>query len=138
VNPSLPQDADVYSLAVSGAYLFAGTNNATVWRRPLSEMVSSVEVATNGSLPDRFVLEQNYPNPFNPSTTIEFSLSHPGLVSLKVLSLLGEEITTLVSQELPAGSYRSRWDARGVSSGVYFYRLVAGSFVETKKMLFFK
>jgi hypothetical protein len=48
---------------------------------------------------------------------------------------LGEEVTTLVSQELPAGSYRSRWDARGVSSGVYFYRLVAGSFVETKKML---
>jgi hypothetical protein len=84
---------------------------------------------------DRFELHQNYPNPFNPSTTIEFGLPQAGSVSLRVYNVLGEPVATLVNQQLLAGWYKAEWNANAVSSGVYFYRLVAGPFVETKKML---
>jgi hypothetical protein len=124
----------VYALAVSGTNLFAGTGGGGVWRRPLSEMITSVE-QTSAQRPERFALHQNYPNPFNPSTTIEFSVPRSSYVTLKVFSLLGEEVATLASQNLAVGSYRLDWNARGVASGVYLYRLVAGSFVDTKKML---
>ncbi len=85
--------------------------------------------------PKEYTLSLNYPNPFNPATTIEFSLPNAGYVSLKVLNLLGEEVATLASRDFTVGSYRVDWNARGVASGVYLYRLVAGSFVDTKKML---
>jgi hypothetical protein len=86
-------------------------------------------------LPHDFFLGQNYPNPFNPSTTIEFSVPRSTFVTLKVFNLLGQEIATLAAQEFKAGSYRVDWNASVAPSGVYFYRLSAVSFVETKKML---
>jgi photosystem II stability/assembly factor-like uncharacterized protein len=85
--------------------------------------------------PRVFALSQNYPNPFNPTTTIEFSLSQPDFVLLKVFDLLGKEIAVLVSQALPAGKYGTQWNANNVASGIYFYRLQAGLFVETKKLI---
>jgi S-formylglutathione hydrolase FrmB len=85
--------------------------------------------------PQTFYLYQNYPNPFNPSTTIEFSLPRSSFVTLKVFNLLGEEIATLLAQEFKAGSHTVNWNPSGAPSGVYFYRLSAGSFVDTKKML---
>jgi plastocyanin len=99
--------------------------------------VADVET-TSETIADDFVLMQNYPNPFNPATSIEFSLPKAGYVSLKVFNLLGEEIATLAAQEFKAGSYTANWNASGSPSGVYFYRLVAGSFVETKKLLLLK
>lgn len=85
-----------------------------------------------------FQLFQNYPNPFNPSTAISFQLSAPSRVSLKVFDILGREITTLVDEEKPAGNYKVIFDANtaggGLPSGIYFYRLATGTFVETKKM----
>lgn len=97
----------------------------------------------SGRVPAAFELEQNYPNPFNPSTQIRFSLPRSRQVTLKIFNLLGQEVATLVSEELPAGSYSTRWDASGLASGVYLYRLQAGDpstssgqrFVETKKLL---
>jgi N-acetylneuraminic acid mutarotase len=86
-------------------------------------------------LPMDYSLNQNYPNPFNPCTRIEFSVPRSTFVTLKVFNLLGEEIATLAAQEFKAGTYTLDWNAKGVASGVYLYRLVAGSFVETKKML---
>jgi len=80
-------------------------------------------------------LEQNYPNPFNPATTIKFSLPGPGHVTLKVYSLLGKEIAALVDRELTAGNYEARWEAPGVESGVYFYRLQSGAEVLTRKLI---
>ncbi|MBI3005477.1 MAG: T9SS type A sorting domain-containing protein [Ignavibacteriales bacterium] len=80
-------------------------------------------------------LDQNYPNPFNPSTEIQFSLPQKSHVTLTIFDLLGREVTTLVSEELSAGSYSTRWNAAGLPSGVYFYRLSGGDFVETKKLL---
>ena len=89
-------------------------------------------------LPDKFYLAQNYPNPFNPSTTISFSLPEVSYVSLKVFNALGEEIETLVTKELSAGSYKYDWNAINRPSGVYFYKLQTGNFVQTKKMILLK
>ncbi len=87
------------------------------------------------SIPTEFQLFQNYPNPFNPTTTIEFSLPRSGYIALTIFNTLGVKIETLVSQNLMVGNYRVHWDAANVPSGIYFYRLVTGSFVETKKMV---
>jgi alpha-glucosidase (family GH31 glycosyl hydrolase) len=92
-------------------------------------------ISEQSALASSYKLAQNYPNPFNPSTTIEFSLPRSSYVTLKVFSLLGEKIATLADNDFAAGSYRVDWNAKSVASGVYLYRLVAGSFVETKKML---
>ncbi|HMK39178.1 MAG TPA: T9SS type A sorting domain-containing protein, partial [Bacteroidota bacterium] len=83
-----------------------------------------------------FRLEQNYPNPFNPSTTITFDLPRAGFTTLKVYDVLGNEVRTLLSGELPAGVHQSRFDGTGLSSGVYFYRLRSGTFTQTMKLIF--
>jgi serine protease len=90
------------------------------------------------NVPAVFKLAQNYPNPFNPSTNISYSLANTQKVSLKVFDVLGREVSTLVSQSQPAGTYTVSFNASKLSSGVYFYRLVAGDFVQTKKMLLVK
>ena len=89
-------------------------------------------------LPAEFALSQNYPNPFNPETVIEFALPRSGDVSLVVYNLRGEEVALLLSGTMPAGNHRVSWDASNVSSGIYFYRLQAGDFVQTKKMMLLK
>jgi hypothetical protein len=82
-----------------------------------------------------FALHQNYPNPFNPNTHIGFRIADFGFVSLKVYDITGREVATLISENLTSGSYKYRWDAKGLANGVYFYRLEAEGFVQTKKML---
>ena len=84
------------------------------------------------SIPNLF---QNYPNPFNPRTTISFYSPSRLFVSLKVYDLLGREVSTIVDEELPIGYYPRQWDARGLASGIYFYRLTAGSSVQTRKLV---
>jgi photosystem II stability/assembly factor-like uncharacterized protein len=88
-----------------------------------------------GDLPERFALEQNYPNPFNPSTKIGFKVHASGFTSLKVYDVLGREVRTLVNENLHAGSYEVTFDATGLASGVYFYRLHAGEFAQTKRLV---
>lgn len=85
-------------------------------------------------LPQQYVLMQNYPNPFNPSTTIKFSLPNRDFVKLKVYDLLGKEVASLVDGELNQGEHSVNFNAAGLSSGVYFYKLSTSSFTETKKM----
>jgi hypothetical protein len=94
--------------------------------------------AESGSIPSAFALLQNYPNPFNPTTNIEFRIANLELVTLKVFDLLGREISTLVNEVRPAGLYTVRWDASSLPSGVYFYRLQAREFVQTRKMVITK
>lgn len=89
-------------------------------------------------LPQTFYLDQNYPNPFNPSTTIEFSLPQSGFVTLKVYNVLGEEMATLVSEKLSAKSYSYVWNASKFAGGIYLYRLQAGDYIETRKMVLMK
>jgi len=83
---------------------------------------------------DKMHLLQNYPNPFNPSTTISFSLPRRSFVTLKIYDVIGREIATIVSEELSAGNYSRSWNASNMSNGVYFYRLQADQFSETKKL----
>lgn len=89
-------------------------------------------------VPDKFGLSQNYPNPFNPGTLIKYQLPANSQVTIKVYNILGDEVATIVNEEKPAGSYEIKFDASQLSSGVYFYKLQAGSFVETKKMILLK
>jgi hypothetical protein len=86
-------------------------------------------------VPCQFGLRQNYPNPFNPSTKIGFRLQASGLTSLRVHDLLGREVATLVNELKTPGEYEVTWDASCFPSGVYFYRLTSGSFVETRKLV---
>ena len=89
-------------------------------------------------VPAEFVLYQNYPNPFNPSTKIKYSVQQPTLITIKVFNLIGAEIETLVNKEMPEGNYEITWNAVNLPSGVYFYQLKAGSFIDTKKMVLTK
>ena len=89
-------------------------------------------------IPYSFLLEQNFPNPFNPTTKIKYSIPQFSNVIIKVFDILGDEIGTLVNEEKPKGIYELTWNAASFPSGVYFYQLRAGSFVETKKMILIK
>ncbi len=90
------------------------------------------------SIPGEFTLEQNYPNPFNPSTNIEFRVGEFGFVSLKVYDALGNLVATLVDEQKPAGKFQVEFSAIGLTSGIYFYKIITGSFSETKKMILLK
>ena len=122
-------------IAVCGANLFAAIWNSGVWKRPLSEMTTAIE--SEQSMPMRFALGQNYPNPFNPSTIIRYELPKAANVTLKIFNTLGQEVTTLVNEQKDAGYYQSAWNTN-VPSGIYFYRLQAAEYVETKKMILLK
>lgn len=98
----------------------------------------SKDLNAEKSLPTVYLLEQNYPNPFNPVTQIRYSIKEDGLVKLQVFDIRGSEVALLVNEEKPAGFYESLFDASTLSSGIYFYKLQAGSFVETKKMILLK
>jgi hypothetical protein len=88
--------------------------------------------------PLQSAVEQNYPNPFNPRTSIEYQISTSTFVSLTVFDVLGREVATLVSDVRQPGSYQVSWDAGAVPSGVYFYRMAAGSFARTRRMMVLK
>lgn len=93
------------------------------------------EVADTDMLPKDYSLSQNYPNPFNPSTKISYSIPKQSYVSIKVFDVLGREVATLLNREQPIGNYEVAYDASTLTSGVYFYRIQAGDFVDTKKMI---
>jgi len=88
--------------------------------------------------PTELSLNQNYPNPFNPSTIIEFTLPKSEFVELKVFNILGKEVSTLVSQKLNQGNHTYTFDGKNLASGVYYYRIEAGNFIETRKMIYLK
>ena len=98
---------------------------------------SSVDNEPNG-IPKEFLLSQNYPNPFNPTTTIKYALPHSENVGIKVFDILGREVSVLVDEFQQVGNYSVAFDASKFASGVYFYRIQAGSFVNTKKMMVIK
>jgi hypothetical protein len=100
------------------------------WISPLT-----TDVTTSGEQPSEFALLQNYPNPFNPTTTIRYTLPVRSQVTLRIYNALGQEIATLVDQVQDAGAKAVRFDASGLASGLYLYRLQAGSFVQTRSMV---
>jgi Secretion system C-terminal sorting domain len=112
--------------------VLVGTNGGGILR--VTGITTSVNTEAN-LIPSAARLEQNYPNPFNPQTTIKYRISHPGYVTLKVFDVLGREIATLVNQKLQPGTYESKFDAKGLPSGMYFYRMRADGFVQTRKFM---
>lgn len=101
------------------------------------------DVDEDGIIPDKFEVAQNYPNPFNPTTTIRFNLPEASFVTVRIYNMLGQEVRTLVAEELTNGQHFVQWDARNnlglkVSSGAYIYKVVAGKFTEARKMLLLK
>ena len=127
---------EVVALAMDeDGYLFAGTGGEGVFRSTRSTTSTPDE---NPGKPSSIVLEQNYPNPFNPTTTVSFVISHSSLVSLKVFDVLGRKVATPVNEQLSAGTYKQIFNAEDLSSGVYFYRLTAGGYTQTKTMVVLK
>jgi hypothetical protein len=137
INSGLPASMHVRSLVAFSTNLFAGTYGRGVWRRPLAEMITSVETSPGGT-PTAFELSQNYPNPFNPGTTIKYELPASSMVRLSVYDMLGREVSVLVNERRDAGVHEVRFDGSNLASGVYFYRLQAGDFVQSKSLLILK
>ena len=95
----------------------------------------SDEVLVINSAPSEYALQQNYPNPFNPITKIKYQLSQLSFLTIMVYDILGNEVATLVNEETPAGTFEVKFDATSLPSGIYFYKLHAGTFIEIKKMV---
>lgn len=130
-------------------YLHGKLDDVRIYNRALSQQeilerytndTTTVNVEPNSSnnIAINYKLFQNYPNPFNPITTIQYSLVERGFVSLKIFDVLGNEITTLVNEEKPSGTYTINFNASSLSSAIYFYTLKAGQYVMTKKMILIK
>jgi len=119
------------------------TSGGTTYLRKHNVLVDFQNTITGikqiaSTIPDRFELYQNYPNPFNPSTTIKYDLARKTRVKLVVYDILGREVSTLVDETQKSGSYRVVWNASQFASGVYLYRLQAGNYSTTKKLLLLK
>ncbi|MEO8447251.1 MAG: T9SS type A sorting domain-containing protein [bacterium] len=116
-------------------------NDVGAYGGPLSKVIAYSVVGVNlisTETPENFTLSQNYPNPFNPSTNLEFKIMETGFVSLRVYDELGREVAKLIDEVKSAGVYEVQWNAAGLPSGVYFYRLTAGNFTDVKKMTLLK
>ena len=144
LSTEIPQDFNV-TLAegteldfIQGVWWFTFGNYKLVPASPADAMVSVITSNEDDALPNGFVLGQNYPNPFNPTTTISYEVSTPGLVTLEVFDLLGRSVSVLVNESIAAGEYTVEFDAADLPSGMYLYRLTAGTNVETRKMMLMK
>jgi photosystem II stability/assembly factor-like uncharacterized protein len=138
---SLNGKYSAYSIGINDAgNVFFGTSNGYI----LGNVSTTGIINDKGpGIPSNFSLEQNYPNPFNPNTTIEYSIpnylqGNSSLVQLKVYNLLGKEVATLVNSYQPAGNYKVNFNGTAFASGVYFYRLKAGNYIETRKLILMK
>ncbi len=115
---------------------FSTTSYKNVFYNPSSPLIGIIPVSTQ--VPSGFSLNQNYPNPFNPNTKIRFSLPKSSFAKLAVYDILGSEVQTIFSGQLKAGTYESNWDASSFPSGVYYYKLTAGNYSESRKMVLLK
>ena len=133
---SIPRLLQVVNKIKSDAVVGANTEIVTIEKMSIlmRKYMGLNKTDEEQILPAQISLNQNYPNPFNPSTSITFNLPNAEFVTLKIYDILGKEVTTLVNEELTAGNYTKIWNAENLSSGVYFYKLNAGNFTETKKM----
>lgn len=133
-NQGLPNPADVGPIGITkSGYIFAAINN-----KIYKYFDQTTDIKSNEEVGFEYKLSQNFPNPFNPSTTIQFSIPHSQFVNLKVYDVLGREVSTLVNEEKLPGNYEVKFDGSNLPSGIYFYRLQAGSFSQTKKLLLLK
>lgn len=124
------------ALVVYNSYLFAG-NGGGAWRYPISQLITGVKIPPSQA-PSNCFLQQNYPNPFNPTTVISYHLATNSFVILEIYDMLGRKQKTLVNELQTAGTHSVTFNANNLSSGVYFYRVSTGSYVNTKKLMLLK
>jgi hypothetical protein len=110
------------------------SDGAEFWRDTLKIAIVAGGIAQGEEIPQKYRLEQNYPNPFNPSTTIRYGLPSRSHITLTVVNTLGQQVATLIQGEQEAGYHEIKFDASGLASGVYMYRLQAGDFVQSLKL----
>lgn len=130
MTTGLPSGANFYSLKIIGGKLFTGTYAYGVYYYD----PDAVSVSNGNTIVNGFDLKQNYPNPFNPSTKISFSIAKSSFVRLSVYDMIGREVSALINENKPAGTYEINFDASALSGGIYFYKLQTEGFTETKKM----
>jgi subtilisin family serine protease len=141
VVSAAPLDIDAGGSAVAAFAIAAGNNLEdlrTAIQAGRAKYNTLTDVESETTLPIEFNLAQNYPNPFNPSTKINFSIPESGLVSLKIYDLLGREVAELINTEMQPGTYDYNFNGAGLSSGMYFYKIEAGSYSQTRKMMLLK
>jgi plastocyanin len=126
-----------YVVTVAGSYHYKCTPHFPGMEGFFTANVIGI-TPIQGEVPSNFKLEQNYPNPFNPVTDIRFDIPRSAFVKLTVMNLIGQEVEVLTNGQLSAGSYVADWNASNYPSGVYFYRLEAGTYSDTKKMILIK
>lgn len=122
----------------TGAQAYPDMIKAIVLAADTTEVITGVQLEQTQASPERFALSQNYPNPFNPTTVIGYELPVTSKISLKVYDLLGKEVATVFEGIRPPGKYEAQFSGEKFASGVYFYRLVTGMFVQTKKLILIK
>lgn len=135
VNEGLT-DLRINAMIIHDNIIYAGTQTAGLWKRPLSDLVGINPVSSE--IPTDYSLSQNYPNPFNPATNFEFRIADFGLVTLTIYDVTGRIVETLLNSALKPGTYRAEWNASNYPSGVYFYTLSTGDFTMTNKMVLLK
>jgi hypothetical protein len=133
-----PTAQNLRGITFSGAGLLTAVGSGGAIIHTTAGNVTSADAKARERIPSHFWLGQNYPNPFNPSTTIEFAIPRPLHVVLKVYNVLGEEVATLLNDNLGSGSHKIRWHATGLPNGVYFYRLQAAETDETRMLMLLK
>jgi hypothetical protein len=135
---STPVNQNLLSVQVVGNIIgWAVGANGTILRTTNGGITIGIQQISS-EVPKEFSLSQNYPNPFNPTTNIEFSITKSSFVNLTVFDASGREVETLMNGNLKAGTYNADWNAGKYTSGVYFYRITAGDYTETKKMILVK
>jgi photosystem II stability/assembly factor-like uncharacterized protein len=137
LRQNCPVNQDLNTIFFVNAYTGWAAGNSGVILKTISGVTIDIKKISN-NLPSSFYLSQNYPNPFNPSTNIKYQIKENAIVTLRIYDILGKEIETLVNQKQSPGTYEVNWDGSNYPSGVYFYKLTAGDFTETKKMILLK
>jgi len=128
----------INAICAAKGYVFVGTEWKGIWRRPISDVITSVKSPTEQNIPSQYWLMQNYPNPFNPTTTIQFGLPNGEDVEIRIMNIIGQEVATLMHQHLPAGWHSVQWDAAGCASGIYICVMKAGDHIFSRKLVLFK
>jgi hypothetical protein len=139
VNNSTGNNPFTLTAPAPGTYTVnAGFKNPSKKWDSVMVNISLTDIGEDPTNPNVFKLYDNYPNPFNPSTAIKYSLPEASFISIKIYDALGNEVSSLVNETKSAGTYEVEFNAAGLSSGIYYYTIQAGSFIETKKMILMK
>ena len=138
---TLNENDNVFSDSLDGNMADSATGNTTdgyTLTKVIGVNYSVTGINDEQTLPEGFELKQNYPNPFNPTTTIQYSIPSDAFVRLTIFNTLGKEVAALVNTNKAAGTYEVQFNAKNLSSGTYFYRIIAGNYSQTKQMLLLK